>query len=75
VTPTPPPAPTTSEIVKKRWPPHDMRRRWRRNTGKRPKTSIEKSVSEKTWEVEGSLDARTVDAMRAAFVEREAGNL
>ena len=36
---------------------------------------MEKSVSEKTCEVEGSLDARTVDAMRAAFVEREAGNL
>ena len=36
---------------------------------------MEKSVSEKTWEVEGSLDARTVDAMRAAFVEREAGYL
>jgi hypothetical protein len=43
--------------------------------GKRPKTSMEKSVREKTWVVEGSREASTVDAMSAEFVEIEAGRL
>jgi hypothetical protein len=43
--------------------------------GKRPKTSIEKSDSEKTCVVEGSRDASTVEAMRAELVEMEAGRL
>ena len=49
--------------------------RWRRKTGKRPKTSMLKRVREKTCVVVGSREARTVLAIRAAFVEREAGNL
>lgn len=36
---------------------------------------MEKRVREKTCVVEGRRDARTVEAMRAALVEREAGNL
>ena len=32
-------------------------------------------MSEKTCVVDGRREASTVDAMRAAFVEREAGNL
>lgn len=34
-----------------------------------------KRVREKTWVVEGRREARTVEAIRAAFVERDAGNL
>jgi hypothetical protein len=52
-----------------------MWRRWRRNTGNRPNTSIEKRVREKTWVVDVSREASTVEAMRAALVERESGNL
>lgn len=36
---------------------------------------MEKRVREKTCVVEGRREARTVEAMRAALVEREAGNL
>jgi hypothetical protein len=36
---------------------------------------MEKRVREKTWVVLGKRDARTVDAIRAALVERDAGNL
>jgi 5S rRNA maturation endonuclease (ribonuclease M5) len=36
---------------------------------------MENRVSEKTCVVEGRRDASTVEAMRAALVEREAGNL
>lgn len=43
--------------------------------GKSPKTSMEKSIRLNTWVVEGSREARTVEAITAAFVEREAGNL
>ncbi len=75
VTPTPPPAPITRKMVSRRWPRQDRWRKWRRNTGKRPKTSMEKRVREKTWVVLGKRDARTVDAIRAALVERDAGNL
>ncbi len=46
---------------------------YRRKTGKRPKTSMEKRVREKTWPVEGRREASTVDAIRAAFVLRLAG--
>ena len=75
VTPIPAPAPMTRERVSRRWPRHEMCRRWRRKTGKRPKTSMLKRVRLKTWVVLGSLEARTVEAMRAALVEREAGKL
>jgi hypothetical protein len=34
-----------------------------------------KSVRLKTWFVDGRREARTVLAIRAAFVDREAGNL
>ena len=34
-----------------------------------------KSVRENTCVVEGRREASTVEAMRAAFVERDAGNL
>lgn len=34
-----------------------------------------KSVRLKTWVVEGRRDASTVEAMSAAFVDSEAGNL
>lgn len=36
---------------------------------------MEKSVREKTWVVLGRRDARTVEAISAAFVDSEAGNL
>jgi 5S rRNA maturation endonuclease (ribonuclease M5) len=36
---------------------------------------MEKRVNEKTCVVEGRRDASTVEAMSAALVEREAGNL
>lgn len=75
VTPTPLPAPMTSKIVIMTCARNDTCRRCRRNTGNKPKTSIENNVSEKTCLVEVRRDARTVDAMRAALVEREAGNL
>lgn len=71
----PVPAPTTNARVRSKWPRQEMWRRWRRKTGKRPKTSIEKRVREKTCVVEGRREARTVEAMRAALVDREAGNL
>ena len=53
---------------------HERCRRCLLNTGNRPKTSIEKRVSEKTWVGLGKRDANTVDAMSAALVESEAGN-
>lgn len=49
-------------------------RRWRRKTGKRPKTWMLNSVRLKTELVDGRREARTVEAMRAALVEREEGN-
>ncbi len=36
---------------------------------------MENNVNENTWVVEGKRDARTVEAIRAAFVESDAGNL
>jgi len=47
--------------------------RWRRKRGKRPKSWIEKSVREKTEVVVGRREARTVEAMTAALVDREDG--
>ena len=43
--------------------------------GNRPNTSMENMVREKTWVVEGSREASTVDAMRAELVEMDAGRL
>lgn len=74
-TPRPAPAPTTSASVSIRWPRQEICRRWRRKTGKRPNTSMLKRVRENTCVVEGSREASTVDAISAALVEREAGNL
>jgi hypothetical protein len=36
---------------------------------------MEKRVIEKTWVVEVRREARTVEAINAALVERDAGNL
>lgn len=63
----------TRKAVARTWPIHDSWRRWRRNTGNRPKTSILKSVNEKTCVVEVRREASTVDAMSAAFVDRDDG--
>lgn len=70
--PTPPPAPITRSAVRATCQRQDTWRKCLRKTGNSPKTSIEKSVREKTCWVDGSREASTVDAMRAAFVEREA---
>ena len=48
ITVTPAPALITSTHVSDKWPDHEMCRRYRRKTGKSPKTSILKSVMEKT---------------------------
>lgn len=75
VMPSPPLAPMTTKAVNVRWPRQETCRRCRRKTGKRPKTSMLNSVRLKTCVVDGSRDAKTVDAESAAFVDREAGNL
>lgn len=72
---SPPEAKITSRMVSQRCRVQEWCLRWRRKTGKRPKTSMLKRVREKTCVVVGSREARTVLAIRAAFVEREAGNL
>ena len=48
-------------------------RRWRRKRGKRPKIWMLKSVREKTDVVVGRREARTVEAISAALVERLEG--
>ena len=48
-------------------------RRWRRKTGKSPKTWMEKRVRVNTEWVEGRREASTVEAMRAALVLRLEG--
>lgn len=55
------------------WPRQDRWRACRLKTGKSPKTSMEKRVREKTCPVVGSREASTVEAIKAAFVERLAG--
>ncbi len=75
VTPKPAPAPKTREKVSNRWPCHEIWRRCRRKTGKRPKTSMLKRVRLKTCVVLVSRDASTVEAIRAALVDNDAGNL
>lgn len=72
MTARPPPAPMTSASVSKTWPVQDTFRRWRLKIGKRAKISMEKRVREKTWAVAGRRDARRVDAISAAFVDRDA---
>lgn len=52
-----------------------MWRRYRRNMGERPKTWMLKRTRLKTWVVVGRREASTTEAMMAALVEREAGNL
>ena len=75
VTQSPPPAPRTINAVNVKCPVQDACRTCRLKTGNNPNTSILKSVKLKTSFVYFSLEARTVEAIRAAFVEREAGNL
>lgn len=75
VTQSPPPAPRTINAVKAKCPVQDACRTCRLKTGNNPNTSILKSVKLKTSFVYLRRDARTVEAMRAAFVDREAGNL
>ena len=48
-------------------------RKWRRKRGKRPKSWIEKRVRLKTEVVVGRREARTVEAMTAALVDRDEG--
>jgi hypothetical protein len=75
VTQSPPPAPRTINAVNIKCPVQDACRTCRLKTGNKPKTSILKSVKLKTSFVYLSREARTVEAIRAAFVDREAGNL
>jgi hypothetical protein len=75
VTQRPPPAPRTINAVNIKCPVQDACRTCRLKTGNSPNTSILKSVKLKTSLVYLRREARTVDAMRAAFVDREAGNL
>lgn len=72
---TAPLAVVTNRTVKAIWPRRDLARSWRRKIGNKPNTSMENSVREKTCVVEGSLEARTVDAMSAELVEIDAGRL
>lgn len=74
VIPTPAPAARTKAKVRSRCPVHDTWRRCLRKTGNNPNTSIEKSVKLNTCVVDGKRDANTVEAITAAFVDREAGN-
>lgn len=74
VIPTAALAAITNDNVSRTCPVHDIARRCRLKTGNRPKTSMEKSVRLKTWVVDLRREASTVEAMRAAFVESEAGN-
>lgn len=73
--PTPSPAPSTSKIADTTWNRQLRCLAYRRKTGNRPKTSMLNSVKLKTCFVDGSRLANTVDAMRAALVESDAGNL
>jgi len=75
IIPTPALAPNTNTTVRIRCARHDTWRRWRRNIGNSPKTSMEKRVKEKTCVVDVRRDASTVDAMSAALVDKDAGNL
>jgi hypothetical protein len=73
--PNTPEASTIRKIVSVRWSGQEWCLRCRRKTGKRPKTSMLNRVRLNTWIVDGSREARTVLAIKAAFVESEAGNL
>lgn len=72
---TAPPAVVTNATVRMMLPFRDLARSCRRNKGKRPNTSIENNVSEKTCVVDGSREASTVEAISAELVEIEAGRL
>ena len=71
----PPEARQTRMMVSQRCSVQEWCLRWRRKTGKRPKTSMLNRVREKTCAVVGKRDASTVLAISAAFVDSEAGNL
>lgn len=75
VIPETPPAPRTRKRVRTRCPRQETWRRCLRKTGKRPKTSMLKRVKLKTCVVLGRREARTVEDIRAALVDSEAGNL
>lgn len=64
---------STRAIVSMVWSGNERLRRWRRKSGKRPKIWMEKSVRLKTDVVVGRREARTVEAMTAALVDREDG--
>jgi hypothetical protein len=73
--PNPPEASTIRKIVSVRCIGQEWCLRCRRKTGKRPNTSMLNRVRLKTCVVDGNREARTVLAIKAAFVESEAGNL
>jgi hypothetical protein len=75
VTNKPPHAAMVSKMVRTWWPNQDCAKSLRRKIGNNANTSIEKSVNEKTCVVEGSREAKTVDAIMAEFVDIEVGNL
>lgn len=75
VIPTAPPAVITRANVSAACPVQDVCRNCRRKMGNRPKTSMENSIKLNTCVVDGRREASTVDAITAALVEREAGNL
>lgn len=70
--PVPPPAPSTSNAVRRACT-RGLSLVYRLSTGNSPNTSMLRTVRLKTCPVEGSRDASTVEAMRAALVESEAG--
>jgi hypothetical protein len=75
VTNTPPHAVMVSKTVSRRWLSQEWTSSCRRKMGKRPNISIEKRVREKTCVVDGSLEARTADAIIAEFVDMDVGSM
>lgn len=63
----------TRAIVRRVWRGKEREWRWRRKRGKRPKSWMEKRVRLNTAVVVGRREARTVEAITAALVEREEG--
>ena len=55
------------------WREKERKRRWRLKSGNRPKIWMLKRVRENTAVVVGRREARTVEAITAALVEREEG--
>lgn len=74
IRPSPQVETTTKPKVNQRCALEDLCRRCRLNTGNSPKTWIENNVRLKTAVDVSSLEASTVLAINAAFVDREEGN-